>query len=772
MSNLRGQTKETMKTDILSEPVLVGRESELEELTRHLESAIQGKGKTVFISGEAGSGKTRIAREFLNNARRKGIAVMAGWCLSDAQVPFFPFIEAFNNYYGAFTEEEYPASLQQPQTQLGIGVAQIDVGVQEREIASWLTGPKPMEKPGKPEAVNPQVWKDQAFAAVAKTLHLIAAQDPVVLFIEDIHWADSASLALLHYIARAVNDTERVLVLATFRSEELTSDAEGHPHPLAETLRMMRREELFTEIKLSSLNQASVSKMAESMMGASLQEELARKLEAESRGNPLFVVESLRMLHERRSLFQENNEWRLAVDELGIPSKIKDIILRRLACLKYAQRRILDAASVIGEEFDVELLSTVIGQDSLDVLETLNMIAHSTSLVCVEENRYRFDHSRSRETLYEEISPPLKRGYHARIAEKLESMKSAPLLLSDLAFHYAQAGNREKAVKFALAAGKDELAKWSNAQAIEHFKYALQNTAEDHTQEKRTALEGLGDAYAASSMYAEAIRTFDELAASETGAARLRSIRKAMDAAYAKGDKPDLLLQYAQKAQELAVSDRLEMARIVDNRGKAHGWAGRGDWKMDLADYDAALQIFEEENSVYDVAEALWRSGVVGAMFSEDLREKSLAELLRSAAIFRELGDIRKEMTATRNLGTAFLPCGFIPEAKHEYANVLRLGENLGVFDVLAEASGSLSWCDEVEGNIADALTRSLKALDYCNKTDANLTKYSVYAGLVRLYSKLGDLKQADQYFDMINRLPTEILSTMGGGVTLALAVY
>jgi KaiC/GvpD/RAD55 family RecA-like ATPase/tetratricopeptide (TPR) repeat protein len=761
-----------LKSGILAEPTLVGRERELEELQRYLDSAVEGKGTTVFISGEAGNGKTRLTREFLNAAKKRGVAVMAGWCLSDAAVPYFPFIEAFNAYFASFPEEEQPISLQQPGAQLGLGGA-AQIGAEERGITAWLTGPRPAEKLGKPEALSPQVWKDQAFAAVAKTLHSISNQEPIILFMEDIHWADSASLALLHYVARAINDSERVLVLATFRGEELTADAEGYPHPLTETLRMMRREDLFTEIKLPNLNQANVLKIAENMMGGSLQPKLSEKLTAESRGNPLFVVESLRMLHERRSLFQENNEWRLAVDALGIPSKIKDIILRRLAVLKYAQRRVLDAASVIGEKFDIELLSTVLGQDSLEVLETLNVIAHSTSLVCVEENFYRFDHARSRETLYEELSPPLKRGYHARIAEKLESSKDAGLPLSDLAYHYAQAGNKEKSLKYTLAAAKDELARWSNSQAIKHFAYVLQNIPEGHAEERRTALEGLGDAYAANSMYGEAIKTFDELAASETGAVRLRALRKAMDAAFLKGDKPDLLLEYARKAEELAVYDRLEMARVLDSRGRAFGWAGRGDGKLDLADYDAALQIFEEENSLADVAEALWRSGELCTVF-EDLREKGLGELLRSVAIFRELGDVRKEIEATLHTGWGFEFIGLFPEARREFANVLRVGEKLGVFAELARASGILSLLDEGDGKLVEALSQVLKALEYAKKTDAYYIQGLELAALTRLYSKLGDLKHADEYFDIITKLPPEVLSSfiIGPVVDISKGVY
>ena len=745
-----------MKSSTLVEPDLVGREQELKELMRYLESAFNGKGNTVFITGEAGSGKTRISRKFLNEARNKGAAIMAGWCLAETSTPYFPFIEAFNTYYTAFTEEEQTTSIQMPEVQLSLG-APAQMGTSELEITSWLTGPKPAEPLGKAFVISPQVWKDQAFAAVAKTLHVIASQGPLILFIEDLHWADSASLAMLHYVTRAIHNSERILVLATFRSDELTADAEGHPHPLTETLRNMKREDIFTEINLPNLRQPDVLKMAENMIGGSLNEELTEKLIAESRGNPLFIVESLRMLSERRSIVQEEGKWRLAVNKFGIPSKIKDIILRRLSILKYPQRRLLDAASVIGEEFDAELLSVVLGQDILEVLETLNVISQSTSLVFFEGNCYRFDHARSRETLYEELSPPLKRGYHARIAEKLESA-SVSLPPGNLAYHYVESGNKEKAVEYALAAAKDELARWSNSQAIKHFTYVLKNISDGHVEEKQTALEGLGDAYAANSMYADAIKVFNELASCQTGSDRLRAIRKAMDAAFLKGDKPALLLEYSRKAEELAVYDRLEMARVLNNRGRAFGWTGHSNAKMDLADYDAALKVFEEENSLPDVAEALWRSGVVCTLFDE-LREKGLSELLRSVAIFRELGDVRGEMEATLHVGIGFATSSLNPEARREWSNVLKLGEKLDIFVELAQASAFLSYGFEYDYNFEEAISLTLRALSYSQKTDASWLSGLLYAYLIRQYSKLGDLKTADEYFDTLSKLSPEILS-------------
>jgi predicted ATPase len=424
-----------LKSNMLAEPVLVGRKRELEELKRYLELAAEGRGTTVFVSAEAGIGKTRLVHEFLYSARQeKDVMVLTGWCLSNAGIPYFPFIEAFTDYYSSLSDKNEREQV---------------------ELNSWFTESPKNNLTGNLEYLSPQALKDQTFIAVAKAIHSIASKNLVILFIEDIHWADSASLALIHYIARAINNLARVLVLTTFRSEELTNDSEGYPHQLVETLSMMRREDLFSEIKLSGLSQAGVSRMAESMLGGTLQQGLAEKLAIKSEGNPLFVVESLRMLHEQENLIQKNNEWHLIVKKIEIPSKMKDIIIQRLACLNNVQRRIIDAASVIGDEFEVGLLSVVVDQDSLDVLETLNSIAQSTSIVCVDEDRFRFDHARSREIIYGAIAKPLRQGYHSRIAEKLESSKSAVLPFNSLAYHYEHSGNKEKALKYALAAGQD-----------------------------------------------------------------------------------------------------------------------------------------------------------------------------------------------------------------------------------------------------------------------------------------------------------------------------
>jgi predicted ATPase/archaellum biogenesis ATPase FlaH len=739
---------ERLQSKILTEPKFVGREQELAKLEHHLELAIKGKGKTIFISGEAGTGKTRLTNEFLKRAKHKRITTLSGWCLSEATIPYFPFVEAFNALYSTPSENEHSTSLSHSSA---------------RGIAKLLTQLRPEDEPGKPRTFSSQVWQDQTFIAVAKTLHSLSTTEPIILFVEDIQWADSASLALLHYLARAVNNTERILLIATFRSEELTTDTEGYPHPLTEMLRMMRREDLFTEIELSNLTEDTVSKLAKNMIGGSLQEEFAERLAKESRGNALFVVESLRMLSEQKSLIQENNQWRLVASQLEIPTKIKDIILRRLAVLKYAQRRVLDAASVIGEKFDLELLSTVLELDSFEVLETLNVIAKSTSLIYPDGNSYRFDHERSRKTLYEELSSPMKKGYHAKIAEKIENAKSDVIPFGDLAYHYAQAGNKEKATKYSLEAGKVSLAKFSSSEATSHFKFVLQSLGEDpeYAEQRDVALEGLGDALFADNKLGEASKTFESLAKIGSDNVKVRALTKAISAAFFQGDLSDReeyhqLFELLERAEKSETLNRLERANILQLKTMQPSIAATAEGHK-LA--EESLRIFEEEYGLSEAAHLLPLVASTAANRGE--MEKSLAMSLRAIAIYEDLGDLRSQMEACNQSGVgSFSGYALYPEALVLLDKVFEIENKTKMGNYLMLGLSSLSYAQilGLMGDFEGAVKRSLKALEYLEKTDS-VGLLVVYSELIINYVKLGNISYAEEYFGKMMNLIKNMMS-------------
>jgi tetratricopeptide (TPR) repeat protein len=723
-----------LKSGILDEPILVGRESELAELHRHVDYAIAGKGGTVFVSGEAGSGKTRLTNEFLTSAKNKGVMVLSGWCLSNAAVPYFPFVEAFESFL-AENEDDKRMSSQQ----LG--------------LKTWLTAPSQPTELDNQEIMSPQAWKDQRFAAVTNELLFLSTEKPLILFIDDLHWADSASLSLLHYFSRAVV-SERILILATFRSEEISSTNEGFAHPLLDTLRLMGREDLLKEVKLNNLSKPDVGRIAENMLRGNVGEELIEKLAEESRGNPLFVIESLRMLYENGALVQEKGHWRLAVDKLGIPTKVKDIILRRLSALKPNQRRTLDVASVIGDKFDPQLLGAVLNQDSLEVLETLNSVALSRSLVCVEGDYYRFDHAKSREVLYEEILLPLKKGYHERVGERIEALSQSAkwLPLSDLAYHYTQAGNRAKSIEYNLAAGKDALARFSNSEAIKHFKSVIQTiaTSSDCFDQKIGALEGLGDAFFAAGLFEEATRTFENIAeTAESKAAKLQALCKAVICCYWRGDS-NHGLELADKAKAYELVDRKEYARLQLYKGFVEG-RSLGKAEEAIEEMTAALTVFEEENSLPDIAKALAEISFaypwVGRL------EDSLSAALRSVAFYEELADLRQQAFAIGRLGTSLCMCGFFQEALNAYSRANKLDEKIGDYNTMAFHFMMSGLLLETLGDNKAAVTQSMKGLEAAEKTDALYAKSLCFANLVREYSKLGQIDRAEEYSNMAEKL-------------------
>jgi predicted ATPase len=163
-------------------PTLVGRGPEIKQLIELLDSAVGGKGITVFISGEAGVGKTRLVNEFLDHAKENEVRIISGWCLSEAAIPYFPFIEAFSTYMSTESDESVRSTTTK---QLGI--------VGWLKGSTFAHGEKPAEF-----LSTPAIERDRTFETVASVLLQLSAKETTVLFLDDIHWADHLSLALLH----------------------------------------------------------------------------------------------------------------------------------------------------------------------------------------------------------------------------------------------------------------------------------------------------------------------------------------------------------------------------------------------------------------------------------------------------------------------------------------------------------------------------------------------------------------------------------------------
>jgi tetratricopeptide (TPR) repeat protein len=719
------------KSGILGEPKFIGRQKELEELQSYLKSVIEGKGQTVFISGEAGSGKTRLINEFLGEVKKMRVVILTGWCLSNIAVPYFPFYEAFRKYFKTKNRS------------YGLDIEDLFIN--------------PHEKRGNSHSTNPQIWKDQTFTAIATAIDSISRKKPVLLFIDDLHWADSASLALIHYLSD-ITKLGRVLVIATYRTEQIASER-GRQHPLVETLRLMRRQDLIREINLFTLDEINVTQLAKSMLGGNLEQEFAQKLTKESQGNPLFVIESIRMLNETKNLIQEHNKWHLINNKILIPPKIRDIIMQRMESLLDYQKKVLQVASIIGERFDPRLLSGVFGNEPIEIIEILDKVANETCLVQPAKELYRFDHARTREAIYDDLSSALKKEYHEKIAQNLETkIMDVGSPFSDIAFHYIQAGNNGEAVKYAMIAGQGALSRWSNKEAIEHFTFVVRavETKPEYVKERIIALEGLGDAYYADDKFEQAVLTYGQLAETQSGASRLRALRKAIRAASYQGDI-SIIKALIQNANEIETGDRLEVARILYEKAVAV-MGGGNDWVTALKLSEDALQVFNEELAISDAASVLPLTGYIAANLG--YLERGIVAAIRSIALCVELGDFRSQIYAEAYAGGTFQTCLLKSVSDRTLAKAVELNEQHKIWDYVRIIPAYVWWSAGLVGvNVSDSISKVLKALEYSEKTDSRVYIGAMYGVLTIAYALAEDKINVDKYYGKLMSLPKHILS-------------
>lgn len=326
-----------MKSRLPAKPVLVGRGLEIKLLRQHLDSALNGKGTTVLICGEAGVGKTRLVNEFLNLAKKMGIKILKGWCLSGAvPPPYFPFTEAFNTYMSTVSDDKAKSAMTK---HLG--------------ITGWLKDPEfTRESKARELFSTPKIQRDRTFEAVARVFLQLSVKEPLILFLDDLHWADHLSLALLHYLSRKCRNS-RLLIIGTYRLEEIIPTKEERLHPLQETIYSMNHEDLLIKMELNRLKRNDFPELLKSIFRSSIEEEFGEKLYAETEGNPLFVLETLNMLVDEGFISEKEGRWMLMapVEKIGIPSKVHEVIIRRIARLGRGERKLLDLAAVCGYSF-------------------------------------------------------------------------------------------------------------------------------------------------------------------------------------------------------------------------------------------------------------------------------------------------------------------------------------------------------------------------------------------------------------------------------------
>jgi len=335
----------------------------------------------------------------------------------------------------------------------------------------------------------------------------------------------------LYYLARDVQNS-KILVVGAYRPEEVTKTYERTVHPLLDIMQRMSRDDLFQKIELKRLSQINYFDFILSMLGVDLGD-LAKLIYKETEGNPFFAIETLRLLMQQKVLIKEDDRWKLSknINEVEIPPRVYDVVVRRINDLKDEERDILDCASVVGENFSSGVVENVSGLGRIRLLKSLNSIERRYHLVHSFEDGYRFDHSKIREVLYNEIAPELRKEYHSMIAKYMEEANKDRLeeVVNELAYHCCRSKNAQKGVSYLLKAGEDAREKWAAFEAVRFYSQALEMMEDDErwSDERTKTLEALGDVCALTDQHEKANECYKKgVATTKDDVARDRMRRK------------------------------------------------------------------------------------------------------------------------------------------------------------------------------------------------------------------------------------------------------
>ena len=627
---------ETHSLDSLAGGVFVGRQREMGDLKACLEDALSGRGRLVMLVGEPGIGKTRTAQELATYAGLRGAQVLWGRSYEEQGVPpYWPWVQAIRSY----VREKDPEQLM---SEMGSGAA--DIAEVVSDVRDRLPGLQ------SPPNLEPEQARFRLFDSIASFLKTASQRQPLVLVLDDLHWADQPSLALLQFVARELAGA-RLLIIGTYRDMELSRQ-----HPLAETLGELNRSAAggLQRVLLRGLTQQDIARFIEIAAGITPPQGLVSAVHTQTEGNPLFVTEVVRLLVQDRELTADQASTRESWT-VRIPEGVREVIGRRLNRLSQRCNETLTIASVIGREFELRQLAPLIEDVSEDRM--LEVLEEALAARVIEElpsamGRYQFTHALIQETLAEELSTTRRVRLHARIAEALEELYGADAEshAAELAYHFTEAEGvlgTGKLVRYSFLAGERALASYAYEEALVLFQRALAaKEGQSMDTEMAALLFGLGRAQAATALSHELQGAFD-------------TMRRAFDYYAEVGLKSEAvavanhsILNYSgvtglarliAQALELVPSDSLEAGHLLSKYGFFLN-NELGDYEAAIKALDGALAIARLQHEPFLEMETLANSSMVDLFQSR--WQSSLDKSLQAIELAPDVENPRAELIA------------------------------------------------------------------------------------------------------------------------------
>ena len=642
----------------------MGRQREIGELKAALSDAISGRGRLVMLVGEPGIGKTRTAQELASHAESCGAQVFWGRCYEEEGAPpYWPWVQPIRDY----VQQHAPERLQ---SEMGPGAA--DIAEIVPEVREKLPGLDP------PPYLEPQQARFRLFDSITGFLRNAARYQPLVLVLDDLHWADEPSLLLLRFLAQQLAGSS-ILVLGCYRDVELSRQ-----HPLSETLAWLSREQAFQRHLLRGLSREETGRLIEEICAVRPSQPLVENVFVHTEGNPYFMTEVVRLLSLQGEL--EGAETG-GPRHLRIPEGVREVIGQRLNQLSKRCNLALTTASVIGREFSLELLNRLIQDLSED--QVLEAVEEAQEGRLIEElpqraGQYKFAHMLTQETLSEELSLTRRVRLHAQIGETLEELygAGAEVHAAELAYHFVQAETAtgaEKLVKYTLLAGEQALAAYAYEEALAYFQRALAaKEGQPVDAETAAALFGLARSQAAAGRRLQVLQELDNLKQSFEYYAGVGDVDRAV--AVAEFPVPAFVRVDAgnagliSSALALVPPDSLHAGRLLSTYSLIL-YKETGDYEGARNAFHRALAIAQREQDP-----ALEMRILAGAAEAAGWH-LSLTEVVeygrRAVGLSDQIDDLRSEIQARIQMGRALAAMGESQKARLDSSTLITTAERL-----------------------------------------------------------------------------------------------
>jgi len=507
----------------MTDSIFVGRETELRQLKTFLETAAQGKAQVVFITGEAGAGKSSLVTEFVHREEEADpkLITSIGECnaqtgIADPYLPFRQVLTALTTgNVGEKTSREIDKKKKlnrwkdfvqvSTRTLIMLGPDLVGIFVPGAQIIGRIgmaiglssnLSTKLSENIGKKSdkespKINPVLDQEKIFEQYAAVLKAMAKDRTLILILDDLQWADSGSLNLLFHLARQLKDS-RLLLVGTYRPDDVALGRDGGRHPLEPIINELKRYYGDIVVDLSLTEASEGRAFVDALVDAEpnhLEHDFRDELFVHTGGHPLFTVEVMRNLQERGNLVKDaQGNWiqSISLDWQTLPARIEGVIGERIARLPGDLRETLTIGSVIGQEFAAQVVALVQKVDERELVRNLSRELEKRYLLVIAVgeikigkqylSQYRFSHVLFQQYLYDELSAGERRILHDEIAETLESLYAdqSDEIALQLAHHYDAAGNVEKAIAYLIIGGDSSFRVYAYNEAIAVYSRALE----------------------------------------------------------------------------------------------------------------------------------------------------------------------------------------------------------------------------------------------------------------------------------------------------------